>query len=527
MQRFDRLDLQLFARRGGRNYMMRSEKRPSYNRPENTRSSVRRRANYGYIILTLVVSILLWPVGLFLIWNRRLRCGVGGKLLWSVATLAVFCGLIAAVLTVPTGNADFQRFQDKANDFFETAGADATIAWETFSERAGDAFGNMRTVACSMGNYALNKAADGIEGGVELGRGVRGWISGLFPAEDAQTPAGEDGGDADEDGASEAEPSPSATPEIELPSEEETSAAQLAVAGLALTRAGMRDADAAETVTPVPSATPEQTPYPTPTPRSIDAPGVSEGPDAQASATPSATSEAVETVAPSATPEAVSAEPSTAPETEAPDEPRETPQPAMAAPTPTPEAEAPAEGPVEAKAAGAFTVYHTENGRYYHTSATCSGMLGAQEYTLASSVEDGFDPCPTCGAPAAELVEAADAVWVDEDFVYHVSDECTAFAGEARLMAVAEAEEADCVPCAACGANALDGGAEEAAGDEDELPEEAKGVAVYFYDGSRAYHAESTCYGMSGAPERTLYEAIEMGKPPCSRCDPPTLDDLE
>ena len=42
-----------------------------------------------------------------------------------------------------------------------------------------------------------------------------------------------------------------------------------------------------------------------------------------------------------------------------------------------------------------------------------------------------------------------------------------------------------------------------------------------------AYHAESTCYGMSGAPERTLYEAIEMGKPPCSRCDPPTLDDLE
>ena len=123
MQRFDRLDLQLFARRGGRNYMMRSEKRPSYNRPEPARRPKRRRANYGYIILTLVVSILLWPVGLFLIWNRRLRCGVGGKLLWSVATLAVFCGLIAAVLTVPTGNADFQRFQDKANDFFETAGA--------------------------------------------------------------------------------------------------------------------------------------------------------------------------------------------------------------------------------------------------------------------------------------------------------------------------------------------------------------------------------------------------------------------
>ena len=88
-------------------------------------------------------------MGLFLIWNRRLRCGVGGKLLWSVATLAVFCGLILALLTVPTGNEDFQRFQDDANDFIETVCADASVAWETFSERAGDAFGNMRSVACS------------------------------------------------------------------------------------------------------------------------------------------------------------------------------------------------------------------------------------------------------------------------------------------------------------------------------------------------------------------------------------------
>ena len=94
MQENDRLELQLFARRGGRNYMMRSEKRPSYNRPEQERRPKRRRKRYGYIILTLLVSILLWPVGLFLIWNRRLRCGVGGKLLWSIATLAVFCGLI-------------------------------------------------------------------------------------------------------------------------------------------------------------------------------------------------------------------------------------------------------------------------------------------------------------------------------------------------------------------------------------------------------------------------------------------------
>ena len=47
----------------------------------------------------------------------------------------------------------------------------------------------MRSVGCSLGNYALNKAADGIEGGVEIGRDVRAWVSGLLPATDEQEPA--------------------------------------------------------------------------------------------------------------------------------------------------------------------------------------------------------------------------------------------------------------------------------------------------------------------------------------------------
>ena len=115
---------------------------------------------------------------------------------------------------------------------------------------------------------------------------------------------------------------------------------------------------------------------------------------------------------------------------------------------------------------------------------------------------------------------------MDEDSVYHISDACSAFAGEARLMSAEDAAAADCVPCAACGANAIS--TQEAAPQSEEaLLEEAKEVTVYFYDGSRAYHAESTCVGMSGAPERTLYEAIEMDKPPCSRCAPPTLEDLQ
>ena len=426
MREFDRFRLQLFARRGGRNYMMRSEKRPSYNRPQPAaRRLKRRRTNAAYLVLTLIVAILLWPAGLFLIWNRRLRCGVGGKILWSVVTLAVFCGLILALLTVPTGNEDFQRFQDDANDFIETVCADASVAWETFSERAGDAFGNMRSVACSMGNFALNKAADGIEGGVELGRGVRGWISGLFPAEDEQSrrrkamrtsrraPAG-----GKPRAFRRADRFRLARRRAQRGS---ARAAQLAVAGLALNRAGLRDSQTASVApqTQMSTVVPEMTPYPTPTPRSANAPGVSEGPEIASAptATPETTAETTpeaseaapdtsETAEPTDAPEATeTAGPETAAPTEAP-APRVTPQPAMAAPTPTPEADAPVEGPVAARDAGEYIVYHTENGRYYHTSATCSGMLGAEEHTLASSVEDGFEACPDCNAPAAELLDA-------------------------------------------------------------------------------------------------------------------------
>lgn len=36
-------------------------------------------------------------------------------------------------------------------------------------------------------------------------------------------------------------------------------------------------------------------------------------------------------------------------------------------------------------------------------------MRGAQAYTLAESVADGFEPCSRCDAPAAELVENEDS----------------------------------------------------------------------------------------------------------------------
>ena len=97
-----------FAR--GRDYMMRSEKRPGHgpsagnsggNRPPKRR---RRRAGFFYKLITLLLLLTLWPLGLLLLWRRRLRWGALTKLLTSIVTLAASIILIGFALTVNTGN---------------------------------------------------------------------------------------------------------------------------------------------------------------------------------------------------------------------------------------------------------------------------------------------------------------------------------------------------------------------------------------------------------------------------------------
>ena len=106
------------------------------------------------------------------------------------------------------------------------------------------------------------------------------------------------------------------------------------------------------------------------------------------------------------------------------------------------------------KPAGAFLVYHTPHGKWYHTEEHCSGMLGASQYTLESAVANGKKTCSVCSAPSSELLEEPYVVWVDENQVYHVSDECADFSGKASLMTPDTAAREGCAPCERCGAAA-------------------------------------------------------------------------
>ena len=108
---------------------------------------------------------------------------------------------------------DLQRFQDGANDFITMVRADAQIAWETFAERSGDAMGNMRTVGCSVGNFLLTKAADGIDEGVRIAQDVRNWASGLLGgADDASQDVSRETQGGDIAASASPEPSPGITP---------------------------------------------------------------------------------------------------------------------------------------------------------------------------------------------------------------------------------------------------------------------------------------------------------------------------
>ena len=226
---------------------------------------------------------------------------------------------------------------------------------------------------------------------------------------------------------------------MELPDEEEINAAQLAVAGLALTRAGLRDAGTAPSVEPsveptvapsvgpsdaastvASSSEPQQTPYPTPTPRTANAPGVSEGPDATVAAQSGRDARSAGLAGRDRRPRM----PNRARR-------RSPPWPRL---RPTPEAEAPVEAaPSPPKTPGEFTVYHTENGRYYHTSCHLLRHAAARRSTRSlppwrtalRPVPSATPPPPICSRRRTPFG------WMRIPSITSAT-QCSAFAGEKR-----------------------------------------------------------------------------------------------
>lgn len=527
-----------FARRHGRDYMMRSEKRPGYGSGRSGKKPPRkkRRTGFFYIFLTSLLSVLLWPVGMVLLWRRRMRMQVGTKLLFSLVTLFISIFLIVFSLTVPTENPTVIAFQDKANDFLDKAADDIAVAGDIVYRKGVETYYLMSDFTDAYASYQSAALADSIDQGVEWAQRARSGIANLFSREEDE-PENTPGQSATPEQSSTPGqsvtpdvPDPTLRPEISpvddinalLPDVTPDPSSAQALSGGMLYASG--------------SFAPGVTPKPSPSARTTGEPA---SPSPEASGTPTAAVSEAPTDAPDAS---SSLETSNAPTSAASETPADTPEPTQAA---TPEVT------VTVKPAGEAVVYYNDSGVCYHMQSSCRSMSSAKESTLAEAVAAGKIRCRTCGSPLNEILEEENVIWVDESGRFHTTDECESFEGSWRLMTLEDAIEDGCEPCPDCQADLY---AEQsgitaptptpeptatpsptpeptATPDPTATPEPtvvrpdvtlkpAGEATVYHSSNGSYYHKVEICKGMSGSDPYTLAECVD-GYKRCKTCDAP------
>ena len=385
-----------FAR--GHDYMMRSEKRPGHGPSTGNNSGKRppkrrrRRAGFFYKLLTLLLLLTIWPVGLLLLWRRRLRWGALTKLLTSIVTLAACIVLIGFALTVNTGNARYTAVQDKVNGFLDTAADWVVEASGVVADRAELVFEDARNLGDALWEKAKPELANAIDSGIVLTQRAKTGVEQLIERLTG------DSTDA------------TATPEIE----------------------------ASASPAPEDSAAPAGSPSASPTPRPTVELRVNEG------------DESIPIYIPETTPETGSGEAVAAgtllrsgvlnagalPT-------------ASSTPEPTPEITE-----FEVKPAAEAIVYYNQgSGKYYHMTTQCGSMKTADKHTLGETAESNVQACNVCNTPDKALLDEEYIVWTDADATAHLSDTCAAFEGAWSLISAESAIEDGLEGCTDCGAD--------------------------------------------------------------------------
>ena len=166
--------------------------------------------------------------------------------------------------------------------------------------------------------------------------------------------------------------------------------------------------------------------------------------------------------------------------------------------------------------------YATENGDYYHRSATCSGMKGATKISEAAAKKAGKKPCPKCiGTVYA----------VDGGDYYHKTPTCSGMKN-AKLMTVDQAELSGHAPCPTCmGGTPIDKDDDDNGGSTGGNTGGSTGAKVdpdttevwVTIEGSK-YHSEQHCSGMKNAAKTTLSWALSHNYKRCTVCNAPEAD---
>ena len=497
--------------------MVRSEKRrrpepqrpvgQGHGRPPKKR---RPRAGFFYKLIMVILLLTLWPFGLIMLWNRRLRWGGLTKFFTTIITLMACILLIGTALTVKTSNPGFTAAQEKVNGVLDAA-ADSLVDFSVrLGERVELSLEALEELNTLYQQHSLLQTADAIDQGVEIAQNLKARASELFagltsnsdPSDSPEkTPAPD--GDMDTENNPDAEPAPDGAEAEDGTVAAPTSApaAEIAV-------------NAADEELPVyiPESAPELE----------NGAAVISG-----------------TLSRAGVLEAGTLEPT---------------------PAPTPETLSFAVKP----AAEAIVYFNIGSGRYYHMTTVCGSMKNADTHTFAETAANIHEPCERCTPPAKELLEETYIVWLDAGNTAHLTDECAVFEGQWNIVSAAAAIEEGYAGCTACGADlyleALKNGQtvtlEGAQPEGEETPEitpeptpeatlaptpepspqvvtpretlkPAAEAVVYHSSNGRFYHMNDHCSGMTGGSAYTLAQCVKENFQQCNACSAPSPEALE
>lgn len=148
-------------------YFERSEGRGGYEGAAKSNKKKNKKKSAGdiaFMILTILFLFILFPVGIVMLWTKKFKMGVGGKLLFTILGVIFFLMMLAFAANIKTENPKIKSAQDKVNGAFDWvygktgAGIDAVLDWS--KEQLGAFGGKLNEIWDAIDEDVARKTLD-------------------------------------------------------------------------------------------------------------------------------------------------------------------------------------------------------------------------------------------------------------------------------------------------------------------------------------------------------------------------------
>ena len=143
--------------------MERSEKRSPYDSYDYERNRSRKsrppKAGMGFVILTILLLILPFPIGIFFLWSKKIRWSAGTKVFVMLVTGIIFTGLMILAINYDTGNPRISEVQKEARGVLEKVDGYTGDTIQKVSDWGRAEFEEVKDVAENLYNAADEKIA--------------------------------------------------------------------------------------------------------------------------------------------------------------------------------------------------------------------------------------------------------------------------------------------------------------------------------------------------------------------------------